>query len=109
MNILSISKLVKSVLLNAPKTRDDDNLLTLKVWAIQHPELRSKKELTFIDFSREFLKGKFANTESIRRSRQKLQQENPSLRGEHYKERKNHQENVKEQLRDESLVNGSTP
>ena len=109
MQILTTSTIVKKVLINVPDCRDDDNLLILKVWAIQDPKLRDDKELTFIDFSKKFLKGKFANVESIRRSRQKLQQEFKGLRGKNYKERHDHQEDVKEQLNDLSLLAGGTP
>jgi len=108
MEILKVADIVKGLLISEPKTRDDDELLILKVWAKQEPKLREKK-YTFRDFSNGFLKGKYFKTESIRRSRQKLQQENPSLRGKIYEARQNHQTKVKEDLRSPEILAGGTP
>lgn len=86
MDLSQVKGIVKKFLTEIPETRDDDNLLVLKVWAFQEPKLRHKKT-TFIGFSSLFLKGKFFSTESIRRSRQKWQEECPELRGKKYNER----------------------
>lgn len=106
MNILKTSTAVKQLLIKYPECRDSDEKLILNVWALEEPDL---KEFSFVKFSELFLKGKFANTESIRRSRQKIQQEIPSLRGLNYKAKQEHQEDVKEQLKDLSLIKGGTP
>lgn len=99
MKVKQISTTVKKVLENVPECRDNDFLLILKVWAIQNPKLRNK-DLTFIEFSKGFLDGKYAHTESIRRSRAKLQEELPELRGESYNKRHGLQDEVKEDLND---------
>jgi hypothetical protein len=78
--IKSISATVKHILETKPETRDSDRLLILSVWAYQNPRLRSKDEI-FVDFAMDFYRGSYADTESIRRSRQKLQEQNPHLRG----------------------------
>lgn len=109
MNILSTSIIVKKVLINVPETRDNDELLMLKVWCIQKPDLRDDKSISFTQFGVMFKNKKLANTESIRRSRQKLQEEIPGLRGKNYKSRKNHTVAVKDQLKDHSMIAGGTP
>ena len=108
MNIIKTSTVVKEILIRTPACRDSDEKLILNVWAKQEPKL-ANENFSFVRFSKLFKEGKLANTESIRRSRQKIQQEIPSLRGENYKERNNHQEDVKDQLKDLSMISGGTP
>lgn len=100
MKLIKISEVVKKVLIKVPKTRDNDTLLILKVWAIQNPELRNTDGYTFRDFALGFLDGKYANPESVRRSRAKLQEELPELRGNNYQGRMLHQDDVKSELRE---------
>lgn len=109
MDILKVSTVVKKILVNAPDTRDCDELLVLKVWAIQKPLLRSDKNYTFIDFSKAFLNKELFSVGSITRCRRKLQEEIPSLRGKNYKSRQDHQEVVKSDLKDHSMLSGGTP
>lgn len=89
-------------------TQDSDELLTLKVWAEQNPKLRNK-EYPFMNFAINFKEGAYHKTESIRRSRQKLQEEFPNLRGKTYKARQGHQEQVKEDLKTPEINAGGTP
>jgi len=98
MNLIKIKDLVHSFLIEYPETRDNDNLLQLKIWGEQMPELRSKLT-TFWDFALIYKNGKLASSESIRRTRQKYQEKYPELRGEKYKKRHKEQTNVKNQLR----------
>ena len=109
MNILKVSIVVKSALVNAPESRDSDELLILKVWAIQKPELRDNKSFTFRDFSILFKDKKLFSTESIRRSRQKIQEEIEGLRGDNYKSRHKHQNKVKGDLKELSMIKAGTP
>lgn len=108
MKIENISSTVKMILQNHPLTRDDDNLLILKLWAEENPDIRTPG-FSFVDFSKQLLAGKFSNTESIRRCRQKIQQEFPHLRGQAYLKRHAEQEEVKEQLKSGPLNSGGTP
>ena len=108
MEILKVAYIVKDLLISDPKTRDDDELLTLRVWARQEPKLRSMN-YSFRAFSIGFLEGKYFKTESIRRSRQKLQQEIPSLRGKVYAARQKQQEIVKKDLKSHEMISGGTP
>jgi len=108
MNLLSVKDLVKAILTQFPKTRDNDKLLILKVWAYKKPELRNKA-FTFVEFSQLWLADEFPPTESIRRVRQKMQEEYPHLRGEKYKDRHKHQESIKEELQSPEMKAGGTP
>ena len=108
MNIITVSSVVKEILTNHPEARDNDNLFILKVWAEQDPHLRSTSAL-FRNFAVEFKSGNLHSTESICRARRKLQEEFPYLRGLSHKARHNHQEDVKEQLKQPELLAGGTP
>jgi len=96
--LTKIAETVKSILIQHPETRDNDRLLTLKVWAIEEASLRDDS-YSFKTFARRFLNNQFSDTESIRRSRQKLQEENTNLRGPGYRTRQGkYQREFKEQL-----------
>ncbi len=98
MNITKVSEIVEQILIDHPATRESDELLILKVWAVQHPQIRNK-EFPFMMFASGFINKKFHSTESIRRSRQKIQEKREDLRGSNYKKRKSHQAEVKRQLK----------
>ena len=91
--IKRIKPLVKELLQDFPLTRDNDNLLLLKVWAEQDNTLR--KEKLFSDFSVGMIAGKYMKFESISRARRKVQEENPELRGRYYKDRKELAEEIR--------------
>jgi len=82
--IKSIKNTVERILRDEPETRDNDRLLMLKVWAVQNPHIRFHG-YTFISFAKDFIKAGYADPESIRRARQKLQEENEALRGKSYR------------------------
>ena len=88
---------VEFLLETLPYLRDDDNKLLLKVWAFQNPKLRDK-DFYFIDFAMDLMKDKYANSESVRRSRQKLQEQNEELRGFKYKSRSKAQVQVRDNI-----------
>lgn len=82
----TIDKVLK--LLNEDaRTRDNDNLLIAKIWFGE----MSSEELagSSLDFIKKFSKGEFTSAESIRRCRQKLQEQYPGLRGKSYTARHN--------------------
>ena len=85
--IKSIKDTVAKLLRDIPETRDNDRLLMFKVWAEQNPDLRQPATYLY-EFADNFIKGKFADPESIRRCRQKAQELHPELRGESYVGRK---------------------
>jgi len=79
-----LSDKVKNILIRNPETRDDDMLLLSLIWN------QEKVFSDAMDLLASIGAGQLPNPESVRRSRQLLQQENPSLRGDKYKKRQNH-------------------
>ena len=78
----TIDKVLK--LLNEdPRTRDSDELLTALIWWKE-----CDKDMTVFGFLMNYSKKFYTSAESIRRCRQKLQEEFPGLRGKSYLERK---------------------
>lgn len=74
---------VKEILINNPEAKDNDNLLLAMIWTddLVKGEYSSYEVLYLLS------KGSLTNPESIRRCRQKLQEEIPELRGEKYNQR----------------------
>lgn len=105
MDVLSKKDHVMSLLSFYPHLRDDDNKLIANIW---HSEI--KNNITAFEFLKGFSEGKYSNPESVRRIRQKLQEEFPKLRGKKWKQRHSEQENVKDQLYNTpELYKGGTP
>ena len=95
MKILKHNEIVKEILIRFPKTRDCDKKLIARFWSWE----KRKKNITG-DFLEEFYKGKFANSETIRRCRQKIQENHPELRGKNYKIRQGkEQEETRSEMR----------
>lgn len=79
-----IVKEVKLRLEASTKVRDDDSLLIAQIWRDQLEELGAKTSYDVLNA----IAGKLLHSpESIRRSRQKVQQDNPNLRGTVYNKR----------------------
>ncbi len=88
---------VRALLIEKPWLRDNDNMLLANIW---DSELKEKKVGNQSDmFLALYGMGKLSNAESIRRCRQKLQQENPELRGGNYKGRQMVIDDVIEELK----------
>ena len=83
---------VKDLLVNQIDTRDNDNLLISQIWLDEGVPVNS------IDFLIKYSKGGFTSAESIRRARQKLQEEHENLRGEKYNERQRKGEEVRQTI-----------
>ena len=105
---LNITSTVKMLLHKYPETRDNDNTLLVKVWAEEKPEIKTEG-YSLATFTLSFKKGEFSSSESVRRTRQKLQQEFPELRGKNYVERHKHEDVIKEQLTEPEMYPGGTP
>lgn len=75
---------VKIRLENSTKMRDDDALLMADIWREQLAQLGAK---TVYDVLNAIAGRMVHSPESIRRSRQKVQQDNPNLRGAFYNQR----------------------
>ena len=63
--------------------RDNDQALIANIWW-RELVLLGKDRTTAFDVLKLFSEGKLTNPESIRRSRQKIQEEQPALRGDSY-------------------------
>lgn len=75
---------VKLRLEASTKVRDDDALLIAAIWRDQLDELGAKTSYDVLNA----IAGKLLHSpESIRRSRQKVQSDNPNLRGKIYNQR----------------------
>ena len=79
-----IIKEVKKRLENSTKMRDDDALLMADIWRQELAELGAKSVFDVLNA----IAGRMVTSpESIRRSRQKVQQDYPNLRGTVYNQR----------------------
>jgi len=83
--VKTIDKVLKQLNEDA-RTRDNDNLLIAKIW---YNEMERSDNITALDFLKSFSVGKFTSAESIRRCRQKLQEQYQGLRGISYMQRHN--------------------
>lgn len=81
--IKNIKNTVFEVLKTEPETRDNDRLLMFKIWAIQNKELKNNK-YSLWHFAQDFIKGRYADPESIKTNRQILQKRHVSLQGNSY-------------------------
>ena len=84
--LINITDIVLKVLKESEKARNNDAVLRAKVWAEQNPRCRDYS-FPAPELLEEMIKENLANPESIRRARQKLQEQHPELRGLTYKER----------------------
>ena len=106
MNILSKKDKVETLIRDNSHLRDDDNKLIANIWFSELGNV----DISAFEFLKRFSNGKFSNPESIRRIRQKLQEEFPEYRGEKWLDRHNEQDNVKDQLfNTPELYKGGTP
>jgi len=92
---------VKALLVKHPHLRDSDNKLIATIWGmdlfnknLRPDDITGKEFLIF--YSREEL----TNAETIRRVRQKLQEENPELRGTVNEARQEQGESVRKNIKD---------
>jgi len=111
MNILKNKDVVLQLLKEQPHLRDDDFKLLANVW-YKHLLNSDIDVKTYSAYNLLSLlsEGKLPNSESVRRIRQKLQEEFKDLRGENYAKRHKSQEKVKEQLfNTPEILSGGVP
>jgi len=97
-NFIKVRDTVKALLIKHPELRDNDELLILKVneiFGYAKKERHSKYGVGYFIPEKLLLERKIIKFESIRRVRQKLQEEMPELRGSTYKRRQKEAEYVK--------------
>jgi len=100
MNIKKKTKVISYLLEKYPHLRDDDYKLIATVWKMEVEQDNNIRTMSAMKLLTLMANGKLSNPESIRRSRQKIQQEVESLRGENYYKRHKHQVDVVDQLHD---------
>ena len=99
MKVLNNITKIETLLINDKRYRDNDHLLIARLFwdEINHSETMTAKEFLVLLRDR-----KLSNTESIRRTRQKLQEQNVELRGKSYRSRKKETAKVRKELGYES-------
>ena len=96
--INAIHDLVKHYLTTTPRHRDNDNSLIATIWAKECGGMSAITNISAYEFLKMFSEKKLTNPETIRRARQRIQQENPELRGETYFERQQEAKYVKQNI-----------
>jgi hypothetical protein len=94
----SIKDKVKFLLDTYPHLRDNDFKLIANYYfyEVGHDDINTMSALDFLEM---FATGKLTHSESIRRVRQKIQEDNPHLRGKSYKRRKDDENNTKNNIK----------
>ena len=99
VKILKTKDRVKTLLTEHPHLRDNDERLIANIWNQDMDKLGFNTEHTSAKFLlRQFAEGRLTNPESVRRTRQKIQQHNIELRGNTFVERGNRQEEIVNEL-----------
>jgi hypothetical protein len=82
--------------------RDDDNRLIATIYfevaKSKNKEIKENK-YSAMDFLGDFAKGLYPSPESIRRCRQKVQEQNPQVRGKSYKQRHEKEQDFRIQIK----------
>ena len=100
VEVIKMKDRVIKLLRENPHTRSNDEALTSNIWYQDLLKIGVTAEnVSAYDLLKHLSQKKLTNAESIRRSRQKIQQENPELRGENYKPRQDNQEEIIDQLK----------
>jgi hypothetical protein len=87
---------VKALLIKSPELRDNDNRLIANYY--YHEANSNLLKTSALDFLHEFAEGKYTNPETIRRCRQRLQEECPELRGKLWQEKQCAANEVKKEV-----------
>lgn len=77
--------------------RDSDMALICNIWWMELKEA-GLKDATVLDVLTYISSDNLTNPESIRRARQKVQEQMPELRGKNYKKRHKEEQNFKEKV-----------
>ena len=99
MKIKNVKNKVTNILTHVPESRDNDMKLLAIVWNEECGGKVSTDNMSGFDFLCLLSKGEISNPVSLWRCRQKVQEENESLRGEKWKARQEHSKNVVEEIR----------
>jgi hypothetical protein len=98
-NLKDVKSIVEELLIKNPKTRDSDNLLVATYYFYEEGGKDFLQNQTAYDFLKKMSDGKLTSFESISRARRKIQEQNPLLRGNNYKERKENSDDIREKIK----------
>jgi hypothetical protein len=93
MITIKVKDKVKLLLETFPHLRDSDERLTANIWLSETP-----KDATAFQVLQMYAEKRLTNAESIRRTRAKLQEEIPELRGKSYNLRHKSQDRILDEL-----------
>ena len=100
--IKNIKSEVIRLLTKFPHLRDSDTKLIATIWGSdigKNEHGLVAKQITAFTFLEMFACGKYTSPESIRRIRQKIQEQHEELRGKSYKARKEHAQTIKQEIK----------
>jgi hypothetical protein len=84
----TLKEKVEILLTKFPELRDDDKLLVTKMWFYELKKYEVEPSLmTAMQFFEIYQQNVLSNSDLITRSRRKIQEENPELRGKSWDER----------------------
>ena len=98
MKIRKVEEKVKKILTEVDQSRDNDKILLSCIWNLECGGKARTTELSTWDFLTKLSQCKLSNPVSIWRTRQKLQELYPDLRGKKYETRQKHASDVKEEI-----------
>jgi hypothetical protein len=96
---MNCKEIVKVLLIKSPELRDDDNRLIANIWLQEAGGTAKASQMSGFDFLSLLALGKLTTSESIRRCRQKIQEQEPELRGKSYQARQEKATHIKELLK----------
>lgn len=96
-----VTEKIESLLMTHKHLRDDDNKLiaTIWHWQIQTKYKKHIDNMSAMELLKYYASRQLASAESIRRSRAKLQEVHPHLRGSKYEQRHKDSSKVKDELK----------
>jgi hypothetical protein len=94
----SIKNDVRELLVKYPHYKDNDAKLISAFYYFKYGGKNVFEKKTAMEFLTDFAHGKFPFPDTITRVRRKLQESEPELRGENYKKRHQHDDDVKKSI-----------
>ena len=99
MKIKNVKNKVEDILKNVPEARDNDMKLLAIVWNEECGGKDATDKMSAFELLCLLSRKELSNPVSLWRCRQKIQEEQESLRGEQWKARQEHSKNVVEEIR----------
>lgn len=101
LNNKTLHQNIRELLTTKPDLREDDMRILANIWNRELQEYIKQKnipDITVVDMLKMISEKKLSHFEAIRRTRQKLQEEFPELRGPNYGRRKDKKNKMKHAL-----------